>query len=63
MFWAAVAADGVVVVHLLFILFAVLGGILVWRWRGFGVLQGSCRVSRFFMQPFSVPVAPSRGSV
>ncbi len=28
-----------------------------------GVLQGSCRVSRFFMQPFSVPVAPSRGSV
>ncbi|WP_445936809.1 SdiA-regulated domain-containing protein [Pseudomonas sp.] len=29
----------------------------------YGVLQGSCRVSRFFMQPFSVPVAPSRGSV
>ncbi len=28
-----------------------------------GVLQGSCRVSRFFMQPFSVPVAPSLGSV
>ncbi|MFI8383587.1 DUF2784 domain-containing protein [Pseudomonas sp. NPDC079086] len=39
MFWAAVAADGVVVVHLLFILFAVLGGILVWRWRGLAWLH------------------------
>jgi hypothetical protein len=34
MFWSALAADAVVVVHLLFILFAVLGGLLVWRWRG-----------------------------
>ncbi|WNF45426.1 DUF2784 domain-containing protein [Pseudomonas sp. SG20056] len=34
MFWLAMAADTVVVVHLLFILFAVLGGLLVWRWRG-----------------------------
>jgi hypothetical protein len=34
MFWAAVAADGVVVVHLLFILFVVLGGLLVLRWPG-----------------------------
>ena len=34
MFWLALAADGVVIVHLLFILFAVLGGLLVWRWRG-----------------------------
>ncbi|MCZ4323467.1 DUF2784 domain-containing protein [Pseudomonas anguilliseptica] len=33
MFWLAVAADAVVVVHLLFILFVVLGGLLVWRWR------------------------------
>ena len=33
MFWLAVAADSVVVVHLLFILFVVLGGLLVWRWR------------------------------
>jgi hypothetical protein len=34
MFWAAVAADGVVVVHLMFILFVVLGGLLVLRWPG-----------------------------
>jgi hypothetical protein len=34
MFWLAMAADGVVVVHLLFILFAVLGGLLVCRWCG-----------------------------
>jgi hypothetical protein len=34
MFWAAVTADGVVVVHLMFILFVVLGGLLVWRWPG-----------------------------
>lgn len=34
MFWLALAADGVVIVHLLFILFAVLGGLLVWRWHG-----------------------------
>lgn len=33
MFWLALAADAVVVVHLLFILFAVLGGLLVWRWH------------------------------
>lgn len=33
MFWSAVAADAVVVFHLLFILFALLGGLLVWRWR------------------------------
>jgi len=29
MFWVAMAADAVVVVHLLFILFVVLGGLLV----------------------------------
>src|SRR3990167_8138622 len=34
MVWLAGAADAVVVFHLLFILFAVLGGLLVWRWRG-----------------------------
>ena len=34
MVWLAVAADAVVVFHLLFILFAVLGGLLVWRWHG-----------------------------
>jgi len=39
MFWLAVAADGVVVVHLLFILFAVLGGLLVWRWPGLAWLH------------------------
>ena len=33
MVWLAVAADAVVVFHLLFILFALLGGLLVWRWR------------------------------
>lgn len=33
MLWPAVAAD-VVVFHLLFILFALLGGLLVWRWHG-----------------------------
>lgn len=33
MLWSAVAADAVVVFHLLFILFALLGGLLVWRWR------------------------------
>jgi len=33
MFWLALAADAVVVVHLLFILFALLGGLLVWRWH------------------------------
>ena len=27
------AADAVIIVHLAFILFAVLGGLLVWRWR------------------------------
>lgn len=30
---ARLAADGVVLIHLLFILFAVLGGLLVLRWR------------------------------
>ncbi|WAC44776.1 DUF2784 domain-containing protein [Pseudomonas sp. SL4(2022)] len=34
MVWSAVAADAVLVFHLLFILFALLGGLLVWRWRG-----------------------------
>lgn len=34
MVWLAVAADAVVVFHLLFIIFAVLGGLLVWRWHG-----------------------------
>ncbi|PTS83545.1 DUF2784 domain-containing protein [Pseudomonas sp. HMWF032] len=33
MVWSAVAADAVLVFHLLFILFALLGGLLVWRWR------------------------------
>jgi len=33
MLWSAVAADAVVAFHLLFILFALLGGLLVWRWR------------------------------
>lgn len=35
----AVAADAVVVVHLLFIVFAVLGGLLVWRWPWLVVLH------------------------
>jgi len=34
MVWLAVVADAVVVFHLMFILFAVLGGLLVWRWHG-----------------------------
>ena len=32
MIWLAFAADAVVVVHVLFIVFVVLGGLLVWRW-------------------------------
>lgn len=32
MLWLAVAADGLLLVHLLFILFVLLGGLLVWRW-------------------------------
>lgn len=35
----AVAADAVVLVHLLFIVFAVLGGLLVWRWPWLVVLH------------------------
>jgi len=35
----AVAADAVVVVHLLFIVFALLGGLLVWRWPWLVVLH------------------------
>ena len=31
MIWLAFAADAVVVVHVLFIVFVVLGGLLVWR--------------------------------
>jgi len=31
------------------------------RFEGYGVLQGSCRVSRVFMPLFSVPVAPFLG--
>ena len=32
MLWLAIAADGLLLLHLLFILFALLGGLLVWRW-------------------------------
>jgi hypothetical protein len=39
MLWLALAADAVVVVHLLFIVFAVLGGVLVWRWPWLVVLH------------------------
>lgn len=35
----ALAADAVVVVHLLFIVFALLGGLLVWRWPWLVVLH------------------------
>jgi hypothetical protein len=35
----ALAADAVVLVHLLFIVFALLGGLLVWRWPWLVVLH------------------------
>ncbi len=39
MLWLALAADAIVVVHLLFIVFALLGGLLVWRWPWLVVLH------------------------
>src|SRR5689334_13088489 len=36
---ARIAADGVLVLHLAFIVFVLLGGLLVWRWRGVVLLH------------------------
>jgi len=35
-------ADGVVLVHAAFVLFAVLGGFLAWRWRAVALLHVPC---------------------
>jgi hypothetical protein len=37
--WSGWAADGLVVVHLGFVVFVAFGGLLVWRWRRLAILH------------------------
>lgn len=60
-----VLADGVLVVHLAFILFVVLGGLLVLRWRWIALLHLPCAVWGLLIELYGwiCPLTPLENSL